>query len=146
MSISSCAPSTIAVLSDGGKLFATMAALPHVEGQEIVISAKDGRPARRARARVSWQEIEAPRPRVGFDVERLAPTVKLNAVRVEEIDPPAGVKPIVWLLLTTHPVENLEDALCGSWAGIGRGSDDRAGVPGHEEPRFRSGGQPDRNP
>jgi Transposase DDE domain len=60
---------------------------------------------------VSWQEIEAPRPRVGFDVERLAPTVKLNAVRVEEIDPPAGVKPIVWLLLTTHPVESLEDAL-----------------------------------
>jgi hypothetical protein len=75
-----------------------------------VISAKDGGPARRARARVSWQEIEAPRPRVGFDVERLAPTVKLNAVRVEEIDPPAGVKPIVWLLLTTHPVENLEDS------------------------------------
>ncbi|HXZ15805.1 MAG TPA: IS4 family transposase [Roseiarcus sp.] len=99
------------VLSDGGKLFATMAALPHVEGQEIVISAKDGRPARKARTRVSWQEIEAPRPRVGFEVERLPPTVKLNAVRVEEIDPPAGVKPIVWLLLTTHPVETLEDAL-----------------------------------
>jgi hypothetical protein len=99
------------VLSDGGKLFAAMAAQPHVEGQEIVISAKDGRPARKARTRVSWLKIEAPRPRVGFDVERLAPTVKLNAVRVEEIDPPAGVKPIVWLLLTTHPVENLEDAL-----------------------------------
>jgi hypothetical protein len=99
------------VLSDGGKLFAAMAAQPHVEGQEIVISAKDGRPARKARTRVSWLKIEAPRPRVGFDVERLAPTVKLNAVRVEEIDPPAGVKPIVWLLLTTHPVETLEDAL-----------------------------------
>jgi hypothetical protein len=98
-------------LSDGGKLFAALAARPQVEGQEIVISAKDGRPARKARTRVSWQEIEAPRPRVGFDVERLAPTVKLNAVRVEEIDPPAGVKPIVWLLLTTHPVESLEDAL-----------------------------------
>jgi Transposase DDE domain len=99
------------VLSGGGKLFATMAAQPHVEGQEIVIPAKDGRPAREARTRVSWQEIEAPRPRVGFDVGRLAPTVKLNAVRVEEIDPPAGVKPIVWLLLTTHPVESLDDAL-----------------------------------
>ena len=42
---------------------------------------------------------------------RTPPTVKANAVRVEEIDPPAGVKPIVWLLLTTHPVETLEDAL-----------------------------------
>ena len=98
-------------LSDGGKLFGSMAALPHVEGQEIVISAKDGRPTRKARTRVSWRAIEAPRPRVGFEVERLPPTVSLNAVRVEEIDPPEGVKPIVWLLLTTHPVENLEDAL-----------------------------------
>lgn len=98
-------------LSDGGKLFATMAALPQVEGQEIVISAKEDRPARKARTRVSFQEIEAPRPRVGFDVKRLPPTVRLNAIRVEEIDPPAGVKPVVWLLLTTHTVETLEDAL-----------------------------------
>jgi hypothetical protein len=98
-------------LSDGGKLFAAMAALPHVEGQEIVISAKPDRLARKARTRVSWQTIEAPRPRVGFEVERLPPTVALDAIRVEEIDPPAGVKPIVWLLLTTHPVESLEDAL-----------------------------------
>ena len=98
-------------LSDGGKLFAAMAALPHVEGQEIVISARDGLPIRKARTRVTWRSIEAPRPRVGFDVKRLPPTVKLNAVRVEEIDPPEGVKPIVWLLLTTHPVNRLEDAL-----------------------------------
>lgn len=45
-------------LSDGGKLFAAMAALPHVDGQEIVVSAKDGRPTRKARTRVNWQEIE----------------------------------------------------------------------------------------
>jgi len=99
------------VLSDGAKLFAAMAAAPHVVGQDIFISAKDGRAARKARTRISWQEIEMPRPRVGFDLERLPATVKLNAVRVEEIDPPEGVKPIVWLLLTTHEVNSLEDAL-----------------------------------
>ena len=66
------------VISDGAKLFAAMAALPHVEGQEIVIPAKDGRPARKAKTRVSWIKIEAPRPRVGFDVKRLPPTVKLE--------------------------------------------------------------------
>ena len=104
MSISRRALSTIGVSSDGAKLFAAMAALPRVEGQDIVISAKDARPARKARTRARG-------PRVGFEVERLPPTVKLNAVRVEEIDPPAGVKPIVWLLLTTHPAETLEDAL-----------------------------------
>jgi hypothetical protein len=99
------------VLSDGAKLFASMAAAPHVDGQEIFISAKDGRAARKARTRISWREIEMARPRIGFDIERLPARVKLNVVRVEEIDPPDGVKPIVWLLLTTHEVNSLEDAL-----------------------------------
>ena len=40
-------------LSDGGRLFAAMAALPHVEGQEIAIPAKDGRPGRKAPTRVA---------------------------------------------------------------------------------------------
>ena len=48
---------------------------------------------------------------MGFAVERLPRTVKLHAARVEEIDPPAGVKPVVRLLLTTHRVESLDDAL-----------------------------------
>ncbi len=87
-----------------------MAAPPHVEGREIVISAKDGCPTRKARTRVSRRAIEAPRPRAG-KAERLPPTVGLKAVRVEEIDPPEGLEPIAWLLLTTHPAENLEDAL-----------------------------------
>jgi len=51
------------------------------------------------------------RPRSGHDVKRLPPRVKLRAVRVEEVDPPEGVKPILWLLLTTHAVESLADAL-----------------------------------
>ena len=44
-------------------------------------------------------------------MERLPPRIKLRAVRVEEIDPPAGVKAILWLLLTTHEAANLDDAL-----------------------------------
>jgi hypothetical protein len=98
-------------MSDGARLMAAMAAAPHVAGQDIFIPAKDGRAARRARTRVSWREIELPRPRVGFELDRLPASVKLNAVMVEEIDAPEGVKPIVWVLLTTHAVESLEDAL-----------------------------------
>jgi hypothetical protein len=60
---------------------------------------------------VSWREIEIPRPRVGYQVKRLPPSVKLRAVRVEEVDPPEGVEPILWILLTTHVVASLEDAL-----------------------------------
>jgi len=52
-----------------------------------------------------------PRPRVGHDVERLPPTIKMNAIRIAEVDPPPGARPVMWLLLTTHPVDDLEEAL-----------------------------------
>ena len=98
-------------LSDGAKLFAAMAALPNVAGRQIAIPAKAGQPARMAQTRVNYQEIEIVRPSRGYDLKRLPPKLKLNAVRVEEVDPPEGVKPILWLLLTTHEVASLEDAL-----------------------------------
>jgi hypothetical protein len=41
----------------------------------------------------------------------LPPSVKLRAVRVEEVEPPEGVEPILWILLTTHAVASVEDAL-----------------------------------
>jgi len=99
------------VMSDGAKLFATMAALPNVAGRQIHIPAKGGKPARTAQTRVSWKEVEFVRPRSGHDVKRLPPKIKLRAVRVEEVDPPKGVKPVLWLLLTTHSVDSLADAL-----------------------------------
>ena len=98
-------------LSDGAKLFAAMAALPNVAGRQIAIPAKAGQPARKAQTRVSYQEVEIVRPSWGHDIKRLPPKVKLHAVRVEEVDPPEGVKPVLWLLLTTHEVASLEDAL-----------------------------------
>jgi hypothetical protein len=98
-------------LSKGAKLMTAMASAPHVAGQEICIPAKHGRAARKARTRVSWREVEFPRPRIGFELYRLPATVKLNAVMVEEVDAPEGVEPVVWVLLTTHSVDSLEDAL-----------------------------------
>jgi hypothetical protein len=98
-------------LSDGAKLFAAMAALPNVAGRQIDIPAKSGQPARKAQTRVSYQEVEFVRPIWGHDIKRLPPKVKLHAVRIEEVDPPEGVKPVLWLLLTTHEVASLEDAL-----------------------------------
>ena len=80
------------VMSDGVRLFASMAALPNVVGRQIHIPAKSGQPARMAQTRVSWQEVEFVRPRGGHDVKRLPPTVKLRAILVEEIDPPKGSK------------------------------------------------------
>jgi hypothetical protein len=59
---------------------------------------------------VSFQRIEIVRPHYGYKIKRLPPKIALHAVRVEEIDPPEGVKPILWLLLTTHEVATPEDA------------------------------------
>jgi hypothetical protein len=98
------------VMSDGAKLFDTMEALPNVAGRQIHIPAKGGQPARPSHP-VSWKQVEFVRPRSGHDVKRLPPLVKLRAVRVKKVDPPEGVKPILWLLLTTHAVTSRENAL-----------------------------------
>lgn len=98
-------------LGEGAKLMQTLAAAPQAAGQDILIPARSGRPARKARTRVSWLKVELPRPRTGFELGRLPETVEMNAVLVEEVDAPEGEKPVVWVLLTTHAVESLEDAL-----------------------------------
>jgi hypothetical protein len=97
-------------LSDGAKLFAAMAASPQAVGWPIAIPAKPGQPARTAQVSVSFQRIEIVRPHYGYQIKRLPPRIALNAVRVAEIDPPEGVKPILWLLLTTHEVATVADA------------------------------------
>jgi len=97
-------------LAGGAKLFAAMAASPAVARWPIAIPAKPGQPARTAQARVSFQRIEIARPHYGYQIKRLPPKIALHAVRVEEIDPPEGVKPILWLLLTTHEVATPQDA------------------------------------
>ena len=99
------------VMSDGVKLFDSDGGVAPCRGAVNPCSGQ-GRPARpMAQTRVSWQEVEFARPRFGHDVKRLQPKVKLRAVQVEEVDPPEGVKAILWLLLTTHPVASLADAL-----------------------------------
>lgn len=41
------------------------------------------------------------------------PAVTLDVILVKEINPPDGKKAITWLLLSTYPIENVEDALLG---------------------------------
>lgn len=72
--------------------------------------AKGGpRPARTARVEVRAGSITVLRPN---SASRTAPErVKLGLVEVAEIDPPAGVEPLMWRLLTTLPVATAADAL-----------------------------------
>lgn len=61
-------------------------------------------------ARIAEVEIRAttvtfrppPRP------DRKLPTVELNIVLVEEVNPPEGAEPIQWILITSLPIETIE--------------------------------------
>jgi len=67
--------------------------------------ARAAQPAREATVRVSFGEVSFKRPsRPG--VADLRKTVTVRLVRVAEVDPPADVEPVLWRLLTTHPVED----------------------------------------
>ncbi len=97
-------------LTGGGKLFADMAALPGVAGQAIDIPAKAGQPARKALTRVSYGSVEIARSHYVHD-KTLPKSLTLRAIRVAETAAPQGVKPVEWLLLTTHALASLADAL-----------------------------------
>jgi hypothetical protein len=87
----------------GGKL-STVDLTP--AGEAVVeLRARPGRPARAARLVTGYARVTLKRP--GNTIEKGLPkTVTLTLVQVAEIDPPEGVEPILWRLLTTHLVED----------------------------------------
>lgn len=83
--------------------------LPLQGKQRITVGSHDGTPAREATVAISFAEVwvQPPHVRRG-DYERKP--LRLWAVRVAEIHPPAGVKPVEWVLLTNVPVITPTDA------------------------------------
>ena len=100
------------------KLFATVAAGPILGTLKIEVSARkaqsrDGSKRRQARsARTTRVTVQAGRvvlqtpDRLG----RKVPHVPVHAVLVREVKPPAGEKPIEWLLLTSVPATTFAQA------------------------------------
>lgn len=81
----------------------------------VEVPRADGRPSRAAMLSVRFISLTVPPPTNHKDRRRLEP-VTLQFVLVEEENPPAGEKPICWLLATTLPVESFEDAVrCVRW-------------------------------
>jgi Transposase DDE domain len=97
-------------LADGGRLFAGLAGLPEAHRFTLELTARPGkRGARTAQMAVRFGRIRICRPRNCSD--RDAPgEIELFGIEVRELDPPAG-DAICWRLLTTHPVESVEQAL-----------------------------------
>jgi hypothetical protein len=77
--------------------------------REVVVSARPGQPERKATVGVAFAPVQIlpPHVRRGHYVKRPLP---LWVVRVCEIDPPKGVKPLEWILITNRKVATVEDA------------------------------------
>jgi hypothetical protein len=90
-------------IKGGGKL--STASLTPASEVLVELRARPGRPARTARLVAGFAQVEVVRPK--YTIEKgLAQTVAVSLVEVAEIDPPPGVEPIFWRLLTTHAVED----------------------------------------
>jgi Transposase DDE domain len=92
------------LLADGGTLFAAAIAFPVAGQRTVELPARDpGRPKRKAVVELRYGEVEICRPAQEHD-RSLPPTVRLRLVEAREVDPPPGVEPLHWRLLTTHEI------------------------------------------
>ena len=85
-------------------LFTATAAFPVAGTRKIDLPARQpDRAKRTAAVELRFGEVEIRRPRDERD-RTLAATVRLRLVEVRESEPPEGVQPLHWRLLTTHEV------------------------------------------
>jgi hypothetical protein len=96
-------------LADGGHLFSHLDRLPIAERFSLDLHAIPGRAARRAKMVLRFGPVCIARPAHSPDHD-LPKSVTLYALDVREIDPPAGVEPIHWRLLSSAPIETLAAA------------------------------------
>jgi hypothetical protein len=78
----------------------------------LSLRARPQQPAREAQLEVRVGRIKVPRPHhVSPWVRKLKqPPIAMNVVEVVEVNAPAGVTPIRWILFTSLPVQTFEDA------------------------------------
>jgi hypothetical protein len=97
------------LLSCGQKLWQTLWQQPVQGTMRVFVPRRENQPARVATLEVRWSSIEMAAPQV--TVKRSWKPVGLYAVLAQEINPPAGIQPIHWVLLTDWNVKTLKMAL-----------------------------------
>jgi hypothetical protein len=96
-------------VAGGGTLSSAAAKLPFVATRSVDLLATHKRVARQAVLSLRFSEVEVLRPD-GPDAKGLPKSVSLRLVEVVELNPPAGVEPVHWRLLTTHDVADVAAA------------------------------------
>jgi hypothetical protein len=89
-----------------------LAQLDVLGSYELSLRARPQQPARTAKLEVRVGSLQMPVPRHQSPwVRKLDPQpIAMNVVYVVEVDPPAGVDPICWVLLTSLPVDTFDEA------------------------------------
>jgi hypothetical protein len=90
------------------KLHKHLRSLTPMGKRQVEVPAGPGRKARTARVGVAWQELQVVPPRQPRGEER-GVLLRVWAIRVWELNPPAEVEPLEWLLLTNVEVRVLAD-------------------------------------
>jgi hypothetical protein len=78
--------------------------------RSVTIPGNGGRAAREAVVRIGWTTVQLLPPK-DYPRRSSAPRPRVQLVVVEECEPPAGVKALRWLLWTTLPVTNWDEAV-----------------------------------
>jgi hypothetical protein len=95
-------------LADGARLFGAMDAWPERHRETIILPAQPGRREREACLAQRFGRVSLRRPATADS--KLAASVDVFVVDVTEVDPPPGVEPLHWRLLTTHEVTTVAQA------------------------------------
>lgn len=97
-------------LVGGSKLYDAVKRVRWQGSRTISIPGNGSRAARTATVQIGWTRVQLLPPQ-DYPRPASAPRPTLQVVVVEEREPPAGVKPLRWLLWTTLPVTSWDEAL-----------------------------------
>lgn len=95
---------------DLSPLWSTLRSSPLQGEHTLELQRTPKRVSRSATLSIRYSRVELQPPLHHPEHAHLAP-VQFNALLAEELDPPAGTKAISWLLLTTLPLDSLEQAI-----------------------------------
>jgi hypothetical protein len=94
-----------------------------VRGRDAKVACEDRARRQPRRSRTATVEVRATRVtlRAPWRADRELPDVTVNVVQVREVDPPADDEPVEWLLLTSLPIDTIDQVrlvvqyYCARW-------------------------------
>lgn len=96
------------LLESGRKLWAELSRQLVGGSMRVQVPRNKTHPARIATLELKWAAVEATPPQVAL--KKSWSSIPLHAVFAREVDPPAGIQPIEWMLITDWPVLSLKMA------------------------------------